>query len=890
MIPLLRTKTTLPPVRPRLIERRRLLDLMNEGAQRALTIIVAPAGFGKTTLAAAWAKNQNNPTAWLSLQESDRSPGRFFTYLIHALQSIAPHIGQTSLALMQSRGAEGALLALVNDLAELETDCTLILDDYYNADCPDTSGAIQFILENRPALFHLIITTRVTPELSLARLRALDQVAEITAADLRFTPVEMCTFLESCMGLQIAADELACLDRLIEGWPVGLQLAGLALARQPAGWPELAGQEHIFEYLAEDVLSRETPEVQEFLKISALFDRFCAPLCDAIFKYRPGGDGEQSQKDPAAKALEYIDRSNLFLVPLDPTSTWYRYHGLFADFLRSHMPRTEALPLYKAASRWFEENDLLEDAIHTSIQAADFDRAAWLIEDHYREMLKRGEYSSLQEWIAAIPDDILDRHPYLWLAKGWIHIFKFDPGEAIFCIKKAETFSSAAVNRTHLESEAKTLHVFSSLFNMQVGDVEEIASIIDQLTEEDDFLLSILYINLGMNYTIRGEIARAVETFRQAVQFSQAGNNPLIAIICRMGFGETSQIHGDFNQAEKAFKEAIKYAKETLGEHTILLGMPYLSYAELLREQYRFEEALHYLEMGISYCQIWQPYAALDGHIALARLLAAKGNWNESYKRLDLAMQAAENSELSYDNTLVAITKSRLKLLHGDVNDSIHNFKAFDLEKIGSTANHMVREPIQMVKYRTQIMQLPHDPAEARQVIDSLSDLIAAAERLERATPLIEGLILRAYAHQEVGNRPAAIEDLSQALILGAKSGYVRIFADEGSRLLNLMEKNRPHIRAPKIYIDKIINVLQSECDQPGHHPGLALEGLTPLTRRELDILALIAEGKSNQEIADDLVLAVTTVKKHVANILSKMGVANRTQAGMLAKNLGWLD
>ncbi len=395
MLQLLRTKINIPPTRPKRVERSRLLERLGTGLQRALTLVVAPAGFGKTTLVAAWAQNAPVPVAWLSLETADRAPERFLNYLIHSIQQVAPQAGNTALALLRSGHAfpeEAALHSLINDLVEIPQNFALVLDDYHTADNAEIAKIIQFLLEHRPANFHLTITSRTTPGLNLARLRALDQVIEISAADLRFNPDEIRTFLEGVMEIELPPDELSRLNQSTEGWVVGLQLAAIALARQPADWQIPAGQAHIFDYLAEEVLHRESPQVQDFLMHTALFDRFSVPLCSILF----------DSSFPVIDLLAYAEKSNLFLIPLDASRTWFRYHALFADFLRQQMERRypEQIPtLYQKASLWFEQNGIYDDAIHYATHAGDFERATRLIESTYIDLLQRGEQSALLEWL-----------------------------------------------------------------------------------------------------------------------------------------------------------------------------------------------------------------------------------------------------------------------------------------------------------------------------------------------------------------------------------------------------------------------------------------------------------------------------------------------------------
>ncbi|MFZ5920956.1 MAG: LuxR C-terminal-related transcriptional regulator [Chloroflexota bacterium] len=903
MLPLLRTKISIPPARQQRVERPRLVERIGAGMKRALTLVVAPAGFGKTTLVAEWARTASMPIAWLSLERADRAPERFLSYLICALQRVSPQTGQTALAMLhggQAVNGEAILFSLLNDLNETPNEFALILDDYHTVDGTDVNRIIQSLLEHCPAQMHVGITSRAMPELSLARLRALDQVVEVNATDLRFNDAEVRAFLEQ-MGAALSPGQLARLNQSTEGWAVGLQLAGLALARQPFDWNIPAGQAHIFDYLAEEVLRREPPEVQEFLKISALFDRFSAPLIDyatrnpALSAVEGTEHETRTTEHNSSTLVTHIERANLFLIPLDSSGTWFRYHALFAEFLRRQIPPEQASQHYHEASLWFEENNLLDEAIHYATHAADFERAANLLEKHYLDLIQRGEQSALLEWLSALPPELMDRRPRLWLAKGWSSIIGLDSAEAQACAEKAEALipPDETAGRLRLRGEAKSLRILTGIFAGKVAVADEISDAFVLLAEQDDFLHSLLHFNLGLHHVMLGNTALAIDAFTETLRLAKTLNNPLVSIIAQSQMGETRQIRGALGLAEHAFQQVIQYARATLGEHTFLLGMPFISYADLLREQNRFEEAVRYAEQGIAYCQVWQPVASMDGHIALARVDAAQGRWDEAFARLDRAMQVAESSNSILDDTFIAIHLIRLHLMRGDLPKAQRLIKAYDLEKPSEGTYYALWEMTQLVLLRAQIATLHSDPEAAPAILEALSTLIAESERRERVTPVIAASILRARAQHAISQHADAAESLSHAFTLGAQSGYVRIFADEGKALLHLLEQYRNKIRAPHSYVEEITNLLRKETtnyQSPITDKTPESHSLTPLTRRELDILQLLAAGKSNQEIAEERVLTLNTVKKHVGNILSKMGVANRTQAVMLAKKQGWVE
>jgi LuxR family maltose regulon positive regulatory protein len=354
--------------------------------------------------------------------------------------------------------------------------------------------------------------------------------------------------------------------------------------------------------------------------------------------------------------------------------------------------------------------------------------------------------------------------------------------------------------------------------------------------------------------------------------------------------GEVRQLRGALGLSERVFQQVIQYARETLGEHTFLLGMPFISYADLLREQNRFDEAVQYAEQGIAYCLVWQPVASMDGQIALARINAAQGRWDDAFARLERAMQVAETSISVLDDTFVAIHQVRLTLLREDLPKAQHLIKVYELEKKLAGMYFHLREMTQLVLSRASVQTLPDNPKSASVILEALSRLSAEAEARERVTSVIEASILSAAVHHALAAHARAVDCLSHALTLGAQCGYVRIFADEGKPLLHLLEQYQNQLHAPRTYVESILKLLRREAAEPDLLVSASTEGLIPLTRRELDILQLLAAGKSNQEIAEDRVLTLNTVKKHVGNILSKLGVANRTQAVMLAKKLGWIE
>ncbi|HEX2995986.1 MAG TPA: hypothetical protein VHP14_14275, partial [Anaerolineales bacterium] len=524
MLPFLRTKISIPAPKLTRVERSRLIERIQAGMKRVLTLVVAPAGFGKTTLIAEWARTASMPVAWLSLERTDHTADRFLSYLIHTLQQISPKTGQTALAMLHSGQGlteEAILFSLLNDLSEIPQDFVVVLDDYHHVDGTEVNEVIQSLLEHHPEQMHFAIIARTLPGLSLARLRALDEVVEIDANDLRFNGEEVRAFLEQ-MGASLTPEQLDHLNRSVEGWAVGLQLAGLALARQPFDWNIPAGQTHIFDYLAEEILSRQTPEVQEFLKISALFDRFSVPTIGYIAR-----DANCIFSQPVAELLAYVEHANLFLVPLDPSGTWFRYHALFAEFLRGQLSPEQAEQYYHAASHWFEENNLLDEAIHYATHGADYERAASLLEDHYIDIVQRGEQSALLEWLSNLPPHVMEKRPRLWLAKGWSNVISLDPAQSGMCAEKAEALIPPDKTGDRLRGEVKSLRIMTGIFSGRVAAAEEISDAFILLAEQDDFLHILLHLGLGLYHEMLGDTALALDSFAETMSLTSLLNNPL---------------------------------------------------------------------------------------------------------------------------------------------------------------------------------------------------------------------------------------------------------------------------------------------------------------------------------------------------------------------------
>src|ERR687889_2492263 len=444
--PILATKLYVPPPRPKAVPPPRLIERLDEGLHRKLILVCAPAGFGKTTLLGEWVAALPRPAAWLSLDEGDNDPARFLSYLVAALRTIAPSMGEgllDALGSPQSPPTESILTALLNEMAALAEDSVFVLDDYHVIHATAVDDALTFLLEHLPPRVKLVIATREDPPLPIARMRARGQLSELRAADLRFILTEAAGFLEGAMGLKLSAEEMAALEERTEGWIAGLQLAALSMR----GREDVSGfiaaikgsSRYVLDYLAEEVLRRQPEDIRAFLLQTSILDRLSGPLCDAITD-RAGGQ----------EMLERLERTNLFTIPLDEERRWYRYHHLFSEFLRDRLHRIQPdqeLRLHRKASSWYEHNGLVREAVDHALTAADLETATRLVEENFRAMLAHGEATLLLNWMEALPEELLRSRPRLCIPRAWAWLLTGKLEAAELCVQDLERMLDADISR-----------------------------------------------------------------------------------------------------------------------------------------------------------------------------------------------------------------------------------------------------------------------------------------------------------------------------------------------------------------------------------------------------------------------------------------------------------
>ena len=645
--PLLQTKLYIPPARPELVPRPRLIGRLSAGLGRKLTLISAPAGFGKTTLLSEWLHRRGAVTqrgwaqaaaplhvAWLSLDESDNAPAHFLAYFIAAIQTIHQDIGQSVVAALQSSQSlpiQALLTTLINEIAAMPERSTLVLDDYHLITAQPIHDGLAFLLDHLPPQLHLVIATRADPPLPLARLRARGQLTELRQSDLRFTTDEAAAFLNRVMGLNLSPDHVTALESRTEGWIAGLQMASLAMQAHVStqGQENVAGyiraftgsDRYILDYLIEEVLQRQPESVQTFLLQTSILNHLTGTLCDAVTSSLLEGHGE----DAGQAMLERLERVNLFIIPLDNERRWYRYHRLFADLLRSRLHRTHpnlAPTLHRRASKWFEQEGLISQAIGHALNAQDFERAAHLIEQNAEVTLMQGEVATFLRWVAALPDDRIRARPSLCVLHAWMLLLSGQPLEVI-----ESRLQDADVDDELVMGRITALRALIVAFQGQLSRAAELfRQALAQLPQEDRFIRDFVTWILSVSQLSGDDGAADHQAMDEVLRTSQKTGNVMIAVMIMCNQAELYMRQGQLHQAAVIYRRALELATDARGQRRPIAGQALIGLGELHREWNDLDAATRYLTDGIQLTDQWTEVGSLEAYIALARVRQARGD------------------------------------------------------------------------------------------------------------------------------------------------------------------------------------------------------------------------------------------------------------------------
>lgn len=864
-IPLWRTDSV---SRPRLIER--LQTGLNES--RKLTLVSAPAGYGKTTLAAEWIQTILNEdktriqVAWLSLDEGENDPTRFLGYVVSALQTIDETLGQGAsglLSMPQLPPLSVILDELINDLTELEQPIILFLDDYHVINNSKLHEALEYFIEHQPCCLHLAITTREDPPFALGRMRARGQMTEIRAHDLRFTSEEAQQFFNQSMNLTLDGETINALEARTEGWAVGLQLAALAMQNLPEQQDFLTdfsgSHRYVIDYLLDEVLKRQPPEVTEFLGKTAVLKRFNAELCQAV------------TGDPASTTiLTQLERSNLFLIPLDNQRGWYRYHHLFANALCAGLSRDIERDVSIRAACWFESQGFLAEAIPYWLAVSEISKVERLIGRLAVDLIKNGELQTLLGWLNSLPDQVVDSNPDLVSYKALALLMTSQIYQAQDYVAKAsQRFRGQTDNDGYGRLLAMQAWFGSVSGQVQSGELARTA--LTRLDESDLFFRILTLLVLGDHYAWRGNLPASSEVFREALELGKQLNHPFITFAALVNLAFNLLDQGQLREAEALCRSVLIEHVDHRGKPLPIVGMIYSPLATICYEKGDFEEAQFFAQTGSELCQRLFSSAIMgkDNEIVLARIAFLRGDVKQAFEILESTSQAGRQSNMMMIVYKMALLQAELYLLHGNLAEAEMKLKELDALAQGLPKVEHIAAHLHAICWAAS--------GNSEKALEILNRVEQANREEGSVRRMIGVYVTRALTYQKLSNHDQALRDFEAAIRLAAPEGYKASFFPRGNRQTHPLLQGARSV-APT-FVDSILQATHAPKDGYSPLPD-------PLSEQEIRVLKLIVAGKSNQEIAEALVISVGTAKWHVHNVLQKLGVENRAQAIVRAHEL----
>ena len=905
-IPLLETKLYVPRPRRGLVGRPRLRERLDRGAESKLTLVSAPAGFGKTTLLAEWlaaAPSGQWSVAWLSLDPSDNTPVPFWTYVIAALRTAVPRVGARALTLLQgpqSPPIETVLAMVLNDLGSMSSDVVLVLNDYHAVDAPDIADGMAYLLEHLPPLIHVVIATRADPALPLARLRGQGELVEIRAADLRFTLDEAAAYLNDTMGLDLAAADVAALEARTEGWIAALQLAALSVQGRDDVAGFIAGfagdDRYVVDYLVEEVLQRQPEEIRSFLLDTSILDRLSGPLCDAVTGQHAG-----------SAMLDALDRGNLFLVPLDDRRRWYRYHQLFADVLRAHVvkERPDRVPgLHGRASVWCEQNGEPSEAIRHAFAAGDFARAADLVERTIPAMVQRRQEAALRRWLEALPDELLRVRPVLSNAYAGSLLVRGEVEGVEERLRDAERWLDATDEAVDgpAERAASMVVIDEAAFRRLPGSIAvhragqarilgdaagtlaHARRALDLVGEDDHLSRGGAAGLLALTSWTAGDLEEASRWYGVAMASLEKAGHLSDVIGCALALADILIAQGRLRDAMRTYEQGLQLATARGGP--ILRGAAdmHVGMSELSRERDDLETASRLLlvseELGEDNGLPQNPYR---WRVAAARIRLAEGDLDGALALLDEA-ERLYVGDFSPDVRPVATVRARVWIAQGKLSEAWHWARERDLS--ASDELGYIREFEHATLARLLLAQGARSRSERaiREAVELTDRLVAAAEEGGRSGSAIDILVVQALARHARGDRAGSFDSLARAMALAEPEGYVRVFIGEGPPMADLVREAARRGTA-STYARRLLAAFGDPDRDTRAGQGL----VEPLSERELDVLRLLATDLAGPDIAAELVVSLNTVRSHTKSIYAKLGVNSRRAAVRRAADLDLL-
>lgn len=910
--PLLLSKLRIPRARPEIVARPRISVLLDTALQHKLTLLCAPPGAGKTTALSEWAQHCPAPIAWLTVEESDNLLEDFLSYLAAALDRVVPGCGAAAMSLLRSPAPldeKAFTAALLNDLDALTTPLILVLDDFHLLRNQTAQDIVNELIEHMPPAFHLVIATRSDPPLPLARLRARGELTELRAADLRFTTQEAAAFLNEVMHLGLSPQEVEALESRTEGWIAGLQLAALSMRgrKDVASFIQaFTGSHHfVLDYLVEEVLNRQSQQVQSFLLQTSILDRLCGALCDAILapqeaKPDEGAESGASRAPTAGEIplnsqaiLSDLERANLFIESLDDERRWFRYHGLFADLLRYRLeqsyPGEHIRRLHLRTAVWLEQHDLLEEAVSHYLAGGDEVSAARLVSSRDQQWLKLGQASRLIGWLDSLPARLREINPNLHLHMCWAMIStgRFQQIEAHLRAAE-EGFERLRAAGRLSEDEIKEfrLDLISSraILASTQGDLDAVITYSKEALSglpEDKPWRATIGMGLAVAYLWKGSIRQADEALLETIRTGKRYQLGSIYLAALANHADMTLEQGRLHEAYDIYQDVVRESAQLNGSHSPLACLGFIGMANLHAEWGEAEKALELVMRGQELAEQWgNADIRLLAYGTLARVHALLND------------EAGAMAALEAANGLVSgppqnpLTRSVFEANRLHIWMNLGHLKRA-LEWIDT--HHVTPETHPALVYPDEYL------ARARALLlrgetEKIPTLLTTLERMEvevreagRHRCALDMLALQAAAWWALGRKMEALTTLRRALREAQAEGYLRLFADKGA-LLAAPLRELAAVGPFTAYATRILEAMGERAEiAAGEKPR---PNYPALSERELEVLRLVASGLGNHAIAERLVLSPGTVKRHLHNIMEKLDAANRTEAVARARAL----
>ncbi|NIS83418.1 MAG: helix-turn-helix transcriptional regulator [Anaerolineales bacterium] len=908
VLPLLKTKLFIPPPRANMVPRLRLVHLLEEGiaTKHQLIVISAPAGFGKTTLLCAWVHQTDVPVAWISLDEGDNDLTRFLAYFVAAIQTLHADIGETALEMQQSPQPppmETVLTALINDLIEIQQPFALILDDYHVIDSQAVHQALAFLIDNIPAQMCLILSTRIDPPFPIARLRSRILLTELTEAHLRFTFAEAKTYLNHVVQLNLLPEDVAALEERTEGWIAGLQMAALSLqGRQDVSSiiRSMSGtHRYILDYLMEEVLDKQSPERQDFILKTSILDRLTASLCDAVLDVE--GKGAQSHLN-SQETLEFMDRSNLFIVPLDEERRWYRYHRLFADLLRDRLERTrsELVPiLHRRASDWYEEQGLIAETFGHAMAYGDYERAADLVARNALAMVYRGKLTTLARWLEELPEETKRSLPWLSIAQAWALTFagRLEPVAALLLdAEEALETMNDSIEVQRLSGIVDALRAYLVALRGDMALAIEFAREALKLLPDDDLVLrGFSAMLLASILRWNGDLGAAAEAYAEAIAINRkAGDkNVLVESLCDLATLQALQ--GQLRLSIETCRQALTLAEEHFelsGRQLPAHGLACIRMGAVLREWNDLQAAREFALQGLKLCERWgQADYLIRARIELVKLHLACGDLVAAESALNEAMRVARDLSPWYVARVLAC-EAELNLARGRVEEATRWADDVQESLEGDLEAQNIDTYLTLARIRvlegSSTLEGDKEVAHLDSTLGLLASMQGFLEGMGAIGNLVNILILQALTLEAKGEGEQALAIMARALAIAEPEGFNRVFIKYGEPMTTLLCKATAQGIAVE-YVSQLLRAIEQEARTPHPIPGKVPEMVESLSARELEVLRLLATHLSSTEIADELCVAVSTVRTHIKNIYGKLKVHSRNDAVRRAQEFGIL-